>query len=291
MYAKINGCKIFFDIEGSSHVAEGGSLREKPVLFLLHGGPGCDHSNFKPWLSPLSEHAQLVYIDHRGNGRSDDADKASYTIEQMADDVEALRKYLGFSSISVLGHSFGGMVAQVHAIRHPKNLQGLILSSTTASADFWEEAQEIADRIATAEQKEVLGDLFEGRIKSKEDFDSWWETCFPLYFYKPDPKILKETLSRMRGRFEVANFMMAHEISKFDIRRFLPDVRTPTLVLSGRHDWVTPVSQSQTIFKALPNAKIFTLEKSGHMTFCEEQEIYLQYVREFLEQLTVTTAV
>jgi len=285
MYANVNGCSLFFDVEGSGYVAQGGVLSEQPVVFVLHGGPGCDHSNFKPWLSPLSQHAQLVYVDHRGNGRSDDADESTYTIEQMADDVEGLRCHLGLGPVVVLGHSFGGMVAQVCAIRHPHAIRGLVLSSTAPSAQFWDEAQEMADRMASPEQKEVLTALFEGRIGSQQEFDEWWRVCLPLYFHDPDPEALDEMLDRMRGRVDVANYMMATQIPGFDIRDQLPSVRAPSLVLSGRHDWVTPVSQSVVITEALLDATHVIFEHSGHMTFAEENDLYLRHVIDFVAAL------
>lgn len=174
MYANVHGTRLFFDVEGARYVARGSRLAEQPVVPVLHGAPGCDHSNFKPWLSPLALHVQLVYVDHRGNGRSDDADESTYTIERMAEDVEGLRTHVCLDPVVVLSHSFGGMVAQVYAIRHPQAVPGLVLSSTAPSAQFWDEAQGMADRMATTAQKKVLNDLFEGRIASQEEFDDWW---------------------------------------------------------------------------------------------------------------------
>lgn len=282
MYAHVNGVDLFFDIEGGGYVPEGPTVVEKPTLVLLHGGPGCDHSYFKPWLLPLTDQVQLLLVDHRGNGRSGRVDERTYTIEQMADDLEALRHHLGLGPIMVLGHSFGGMVAQVYALRHPRSVSKLILSNTAPSADFWEEAQEMADRMATPEQLAVLPALFEGRITSQEEFDQWWETCMPLYFHKPDAAIIAEVEGRMRGEVVVANYMMANEIPNYDVRPGLASVTAPTLVIAGRYDWVTPVSQSEAIIEALPGARLVIQEESGHMGFIEETEGYLSAVRAFL---------
>lgn len=59
MYAQINGTRIFFDVEGMGWVPDGPRLREKPVCFVLHGGPGGDHTGYKPGLSPLADYMQL----------------------------------------------------------------------------------------------------------------------------------------------------------------------------------------------------------------------------------------
>lgn len=282
MYAHVNGVDLFFDIEGGGYVPDGPTVVAKPTLVLLHGGPGCDHSYFKPWLLPLTDQVQLLLVDHRGNGRSGRVDEKTYTIEQMADDLEALRHHLGLGPIIVLGHSFGGMVAQVYALRYPQSVSKLILSNTAPSADFWEEAQEMADKMATPEQLAVLPALFEGTITSQDEFDQWWETCMPLYFHKPDAEIIAEVEGRMRGEVVVANYMMANEIPNYDVREGLASVTVPTLVIAGRYDWVTPVSQSEAIVAALPGAQLVIQEASGHMGFIEETEGYLAAVRAFL---------
>ena len=66
MRAKVRDTEIYFDVEGAGLVPDGAAMRERPVGLVIHGGPGADHSGFKPALSPLAEHMQLVYFDHCG---------------------------------------------------------------------------------------------------------------------------------------------------------------------------------------------------------------------------------
>ena len=72
MHVSVNGVRLFFDVEGAKLVPDGPVMREKPVLLMLHGGPGADHSIYRPAYSALADIAQIVYLDHRGNGRSED---------------------------------------------------------------------------------------------------------------------------------------------------------------------------------------------------------------------------
>ena len=72
MHVSVNGVRLFFDVEGAKYVPDGPAMREKPTLLLLHGGPGFDHSIYKPAYSALADIAQIIYLDHRGNGRSED---------------------------------------------------------------------------------------------------------------------------------------------------------------------------------------------------------------------------
>ena len=72
MHVSVNGVRLFFDVEGAKYVPDGSTMRQKPTLLLLHGGPGFDHSIYKPAYSALADIAQIIYLDHRGNGRSED---------------------------------------------------------------------------------------------------------------------------------------------------------------------------------------------------------------------------
>jgi pimeloyl-ACP methyl ester carboxylesterase len=132
MHTIVNGTRIWFDVEGAGLVPDGPVMRERPTLVLLHGGPGFDHSSFKPAHSVLTDVAQIIYVDHRGNGRSAYNDPAHWTLDQWADDLRALFETLGIEKPVVLGLSFGGFVAQSLALRHPNHIGKLVLSSTAA---------------------------------------------------------------------------------------------------------------------------------------------------------------
>ena len=117
MHVLVNGVRLFFDVEGAKLVPNGPAMREKPTLILLHDGPGFDHSIYKPAYSALAETAQIIYLDHRGNGRSEDGPKEGWNLAQWADDVRAFCDVLGIVKPIVLGASFGGMVALAYATR------------------------------------------------------------------------------------------------------------------------------------------------------------------------------
>ena len=74
MFVEVNGAKLYFDVEGAGLVPDGAKMKAKPTLILLHGGPGFDHTTYKPAFCVLSDIAQIIYLDHRGNGRSTGAD-------------------------------------------------------------------------------------------------------------------------------------------------------------------------------------------------------------------------
>ena len=130
MHVSVNGVRLFFDVEGAKLVPDGPGMRQKPTLLLLHGGPGFDHSIYKPAYSALADIAQIIYLDHRGNGRSEDGPRESWHLAQWGDDVRAFCDALGITAPIVLGASFGGMVALAYATRHPAHPSRLILIST-----------------------------------------------------------------------------------------------------------------------------------------------------------------
>jgi proline-specific peptidase len=103
-------------------------------LVIVHGGPGASHDYFLPYLLPLARHNRLIFIDERGSGRSQKLDDPSgYTVENMVEDVEAVRQGLVLGKISLLGHSYGGVLAQAYALKYQNNLTHLILCSTFPS--------------------------------------------------------------------------------------------------------------------------------------------------------------
>ena len=134
MKIQVNGINLFFDTEGASLRPSGNATHEVPTVILLHGGPGADHSIYKPDFSALTDVAQVIYLDHCGNGRSDDGPPELWTLAQWADDLVAFCAALGIVKPVVYGASFGGMVAMTYATRHPAHAGKLVLVSTSAQA-------------------------------------------------------------------------------------------------------------------------------------------------------------
>jgi len=99
MLAEVRGTTIYFDVEGAGLVPEGPTMRERPVAMVIHGGPGGDHTGFKPAMSPLTDAVQLIYFDHRGQGRSGRGNPARYTLDENVEDMEALRRHLGLGPV------------------------------------------------------------------------------------------------------------------------------------------------------------------------------------------------
>ena len=120
MQIDLNGTRLWFDVDGPALVPDGNEMRQRPTVVLVHGGPGAwDHSYFKPDFAPLVEHAQVVYLDLRGHGRSNWGDIATFSFEACADDIRAFCDTVGIASPIVFGHSMGSPIVLLYGARHP----------------------------------------------------------------------------------------------------------------------------------------------------------------------------
>ncbi|MFM9107928.1 MAG: alpha/beta fold hydrolase, partial [Chloroflexota bacterium] len=202
-------------------------------------------------------------------------------IEQMADDVEALRMALGLGNVNVLGNSFGGFWALTYALRYPESLKKLILITTSPSHEFYEAAKVEAAKKGTPEQIAEIPRVFEGHDMTEAEFEHWWQVMAPLYYHRWDESY-REAGKRGRPNKEIVSYMFRNVLPSYDVRGGLASIAAPTLVIGGRHDWVTPVSQSELIAAAIPGSRLEIFEHSGHSPFVEEQAGFVELVRDFM---------
>lgn len=282
MRAKIRDTEIYFDIEGSALVVDGSRMREKPVAFLVHGGPGADHTNYKPTFSALSSKMQLVYFDHRGQGRSARGPKETYTLDNNVEDMEALRQYLGLEKIVVIGSSYGGMVALSYAIRYPQNVSHLVAIATVPDSRFLQRAKEILAARGTEEQKVVAQRVWDGAFENEEQLREYFQVMAPLYSITYNPQLPKNVGSRGIFSYEALNVAFGGFLRSYNILPELHKITAPTLVIGGRYDWICAPEFSEEIAKAIPNADLRIFENSGHLIREDEPEALLDAIAGFL---------
>ena len=270
-------------------------------LVVLHGGPGASHDYFLPYLLPLVRRNRVIFIDERGSGRSQKLENpAAYTVENMAEDVEAVRQGLELGKISLLGHSCGGVLAQAYALKYPENLTHLILCSTFHSTKKMNEvfkkmkekmAPELRARIEKMEKAGLFGhgkEYEKNRYISEYMVASWGEGYFPyLYQNHPDPNYdpnsngnfawdLYREMWGSNGEFVIDGNMTSVEYTDR-----LSSIQVPTLIIVGDHDECDP-SLSQEMHEKIAGSNLVILPKSGHMTFVDQPSLFLSAVDEFL---------
>jgi proline iminopeptidase len=256
-----------------------------PPLVVLHGGPGVgDCRKHVRDLGALADEFRLLFYDARGSGRSGDV--PPYTHEQWVEDLDALTWQLGVETFALLGHSYGGIVAQEYAIAHPARLRQLILVDTAASTV--ENEPSIARALAAGRpdiEEGWLRRLFEGRVASDAELRSMWESLLPLYYDGPyDPALPKQIADDTYFHFATHNHAFSVNNPAFDVRDRLPEIRVPTLVMCGAGDWITPLPKSQEIAALIPESRLELFLCSGHMPMEEERERFHAVLREFLRE-------
>jgi proline iminopeptidase len=285
MYASIRGTRIYFDIEGAGLVPDGPAMRERPVAFVLHGGPGGDHSGFKPAFSPLAHRMQLVYVDHRGQGRSEKGDPEGYTLDENVEDLEALRRYLGIERFVSIGTSYGGMVSMAHAARYPGSVSHLVAIVTAAHGGFRQAAQRIVAERGTPEQQRVCALLWAGGLDTVEKLQDYYAVMAPLYAVRPpDPAAAAEARARTLHEPAALNraFGPGGFLHGYDIRDELPRITAKTLILAGRHDWICPPEFSEEIHRLIPGSGLRIFEHSSHSIRSDEPEALLDAISGFV---------
>ena len=282
MRARIRDTEIFFDVEGAALVPDGPRMVERPVVFLLHGGPGGDHSGFKPGWSPLAERMQVIYVDHRGQGRSARGPKETYTLDNNVEDLEALRRYLGLDQVVVIGVSYGGMVALTYAARYPESVSHLVAVVTSPSYRFLERAREILAERGTDEQRAMGDILWAGAFEDEEQLKQYYAVMGPLYSLKHDPEKAAESRARGIRSVDAINQGFGGFLRTYDLTDELHKVTAPTLVIGGRHDWICPPELSEEIARLIPHADLRIFEHSSHSVAADEHDALMDVIRGFV---------
>ncbi|MEO6842338.1 MAG: alpha/beta hydrolase [Bradyrhizobium sp.] len=287
MHVSVNGVRLFFDIEGTKLVPHGPLMQEKPTLLMLHGGPGSDHSIYRPAYSALADIAQIVYLDHRGNGRSDDGPQDGWNLAQWGDDVRAFCDALGIVDPIVLGASFGGMVALAYATRHPAHPSKLVLISTEAVGGSYPDRRvELFERFGGPE----VGALARRRFlefrghPDQASRDAWGRLAMPLYFRIPrDPDVARRAVKRP----EVSRWFTrpGGESDTFNMFPDLHRIRCPTLVLGGEEDPMHPIESQADIAAALPAhlVQFARFANCGHAVVPDAPEQAMAVIRDFIQ--------
>jgi proline iminopeptidase len=287
MHVSVNGVRLFFDVEGAKLVPDGPVMREKPVLLMLHGGPGADHSIYRPAYSALADIVQIVYPDHRGNGRSEDGPRESWNLAQWGDDVRAFCDVLGIVDPIVLGASFGGMVALAYATRHPAHPSKLILISTEAAGGSYRERRvALFERFGGPE----VGALARRRFLQpeapldQEARDAWRRLAMPVYTRIPrDPDMAGRAINRP----EVALHWIAKSGGESDTFNLFPEldrIRCPTLVIGGEDDPMHPIESQADLAAALPPhlVQFERFANCGHGVVPDAPERAMALLRDFI---------
>lgn len=287
-YVTVNGAKLWVVTVG-----------EGDPMILITGGPGAAHIGMRRFDS-LATDNMLIYYDAFGRGKSDTAKEVKeYTLERDIEDVEGLRKALHLDKINLLGHSYGGVVAQGYAIKYSQNVEHLILANTFHSFIMWQENDDNSNHEIKTNYPEVWDSLM---ILRNQGYVSSDTPCIKLYSkvpygflyaYNPEnfrkrkwksyPNPFNDKLYyQMVGKD--GDFIVGNDIGNFDYRMQLKNLAMPILIYAGRYDRVATPEMMVKYKQYCPQAEFVMFEHSGHNPQVEEPELLFKVIRKFLEE-------
>lgn len=256
-------------------------------LFVLHGGPGLDHTMFGDHLDGLADACRLLFVDLRSQGRSEPAEPSTWTLEQFAADIEALAASLGLERYAVLGHSYGAFVTLQHAVDFPGRPAASIISAGVPSARF---LTHVEQSLAAFEPEDLRAQVSsswarEAEARTQQDCRALLSDQLPFHFRDPrDPRIesVRAGFAEMVFAPDVLRDAAQSDYGAIEVEERLGSITHPVLVLAGRHDRTCSVQAAEAIAAGIPSAQLAVFEGSGHMIYIEEQDAYVATVREFL---------
>lgn len=259
----------------------------KPLL-IINGGPGMNSEGFSGIAAELSKFGyQTITYDQRGTGQStvQKADKTSITMELMAADMENLRKHLKIEKWSLLGHSFGGIMAAYYATKYPAVIDKIVFSSSggidmdfttyvgnTVRANLTQTERDSLDYFQSKREK---GDLSIQTLKNRARF------LANAYVYdKSKAPVIAARLIQIN--FDVNGLVIEnlHKIG-YDCAKSFSTFKQPVLVLQGRND-IIKITTAEAIANAFPNSKLVLMDHCAHYGWLDTPQVYLNAVKSFL---------
>ncbi len=258
-----------------------------PVI-VIHGGPGMDQGYLLPGMAALAKKHQVVFYDQLGSGRSTALiiDEQHITIDKFVEDLEMLRKALKFEKVTIVGHSWGGMLAMHYAVKYPKNIKKLVLMNTVASSGIRDFVEELEKRTQpSAGDFEKLKASQEFINSEPEAIAQYYRLFFQYYFHNP------ADLEKLNLQLEPKGAATGMKVSKIleeplfvkytDQHDDLQKLKMPTLIIHGDSD-VIPMSAANSLAHSIKGSKLVVLKNCGHFPYIEQPKEWLEIMEEFL---------
>lgn len=264
------------------------TVGDGPDVVVLHGGPGAHHDYLLPQFDALATGRRLRYYDQRGGGRSPVSRETPVGWREHVDDLDALITHWELEPATILGYSWGGLLALLYAATNPERVGRLALVApapltTEHRAEFQERfAARMADPAVVRERQA----LQQSGLRARDE-DAYRKRAFELsvagYFKNPD-RASDLTPFRVTGRTQqevwesVGTSDLSAELDE------LGELCIPALILHGRHDPI-PLQTAEQVAHWLCDARIEVLEESGHVPHVEEFETFVHVLDDFLPKV------
>lgn len=252
-----------------------------PAIIILHGGPDFDQSYLLPEMDRLADSYHLIYYDQRGRGKSADRVRPEdVTFASDIADIEKVRQYFHLDSVTLLGHSWGTVLALQYALQYPERVSHLIIMNPApASRDDYVELRKewLEKRPDAVAQKKAIAETAAYKEGDPEAVTEYYRIHFKSGLARQED--YEKLIARMHADFNKEGVLKARAVEdrlmqdtwanpNFDLLPKIKALKVPTLVLSGDHEFI-PASSAEHIAQAIPNARLVTLKGCGHFTFME----------------------
>lgn len=279
-YIRTNGIKTFYNIIG-----------EGEPLIMVHGGPGMAHNYLVPKFKRLAKNHKVIFYDQRACGKTNGEENPNQiAINNLVEDLEALRISFGIEKMKLVGQSLGGLLALNYSIKYPRNLKCLIiLESAPASSEYEEEFENTILKRLTKKEKEKQAQI--KKLDGFKNFDpethiKYYLSLFKTYFYN---KTFHKKLNfnyftkEMLKKNAISDPMFDKYINKFDIHDKLKKINCPTLIIHGKYDPI-PYQAIERIHQCITGSELILFEKCGHFAHIEKENEYFSAIEKFLER-------
>ncbi len=266
MVVSVNGAELHYSTRGSG----------VPCIFPCNIGTKPYEVMTPP---PLTDFFQFVYVDMRGGGKST-GDPGSLTFDVMAADLEAVRKALGFERVAVLGYSILGVLAVEYGRRCPDTVSHVIAAGTPPTGDIPKLVKASAaffETDASEERKTILRENYAKLPPGTPPTQAIFAQA-PMRFF--DPRFDSMPLfAESQFNPKLFEHLLGPLTAQWDVTAAASSLRVPILLAHGRYDYVSPYTMWDGIIDALPDATMHLFERSGHQTFFEEPERFVEVAR------------
>jgi proline iminopeptidase len=282
-YVAVPGGKIWYETFFSPATAQ------RIPLILLHGGPGVPHNYLAPFM-PLAYDRPIVFYDQLGCGKSPVAQpsKRLWQLARYDRELGRLIAHLHYKKVNLLGHSWGGALALDYALKHPAQINSLILASPLISTNLWiADSRKLINELPPAAQKIIFNDEAHKRTETRAYNTAMQEFYNRFVFHMQEqPAGLKyssqhvnsEIYQTMWGKSE---FSATGNLKHYEHFNDLKQLAMPVLITGGQFDEARPDTLQRAV-AMMPNARLIVYPNSAHFAFINERKKYLTDVRQFL---------
>jgi proline iminopeptidase len=277
----VGDCKLYCEQEG----------RGTPLV-LLHGGPGATHHYFHPYFSQAGDFARVIYYDQRGCGLSDFQAGKGYRVDQAADDLDRLRQALGMDKWVVLGHSYGGLLAQCYALRYPESLKGLILLCASTGLHDSSGPSRTQDFLSPEERQKIsqirrTSGLSTAQIVYNNFLNGDWKR---QSYYKPSRERIAQIALYEWVQDRNFNGIMSRSAAAVNLEGAFSQCPIPTLIMEAKWDMSWSTDKPERFRENHPHAQFDMFEESGHSPFEDEPARFFGILKDFIGSLPPVSA-